>query len=55
MMTPGGDLSDNKIKYRNEDEMYITKDGKRRALKPFGEKETDVLYTYQSDGQVIES
>jgi len=55
IVKPDGDVSDIKLKYKNEDEVYITKEGKIRALNPFGEVETDVLYTYQSDGNVVES
>ena len=36
-------------------EVYITKEGKIRAINPFGELVTDLLYTYQSDGKVVES
>nr|MBC8490051.1 SBBP repeat-containing protein [Bacteroidota bacterium] len=52
---PGGDVEDIKLKYKNEDEIYITEEGKIRAVNPFGELETDVLLTYQSDGKIVES
>ncbi|MBL7128489.1 MAG: SBBP repeat-containing protein [Ignavibacteria bacterium] len=55
IVKPGGNVSDIKLKYENEDAVNLTKDGKIKALNPFGEIETDVLYTYQSDGKVIES
>ena len=55
IVRPGGNVSDIKLKYENEDAVLITKKGKMKALNPFGELETDVLYTYQSDGKVIES
>ena len=55
VVKPGGDVSDIKLKYKNEDAVYLTEDGRVRALNPFGELEIDVLYTYQSDGKVIES
>ena len=55
IVKPGGNVADIKLKYQNEDEVYITEEGKIRALNPFGELETDVLLTYQSDGKVIES
>jgi len=55
IVKPGGDVSDIKLKYKNKDDVYITEKGKIKALNPFGEIETDVLYTYQSDGKVVES
>ena len=55
IVKPGGDVKDIKLKYKNEDEVYITNEGKVRATNPFGVLETDVLYTYQSDGKVIGS
>ena len=55
IVKPGGDVSDIKLKYNYEDEVYITEEGKIRALNPFGEIETDALYTYQYDGKVVES
>ena len=55
IVKPGGKVSDIKLKYENEDVVHITEEGKVRAINPFGELETDVLYTYQSDGKVIES
>ncbi|MBC8484728.1 MAG: SBBP repeat-containing protein [Bacteroidetes bacterium] len=55
VVKPGGNVSDIKLKYNFDDEVYITKEGKIKALNPFGEIETDVLYTYQSDGKIVES
>ena len=55
IVKPGGDVAEIKLKYKNEDMVYITEEGKIRALNPFGELETDVLLTYQSDGKLIES
>ena len=62
IVKPGGDVSDIKLKYKpawqsdmNEDAVFLTEEGKIRALTPLGEIETDVLYTYQSDGKLVES
>ena len=55
IVQPGGNEADIKLKFRNEDEVYITEEGKLRAINPLGELETDVLYTYQSNGKLIES
>lgn len=55
VVKPGGDASDIKLKYKNNGDVYITKEGKIKALNPLGEIETDVLYTYQSDGKVVAS
>ena len=55
IVKPGGNVSDIKLRYENEDVVHITKEGKLRAINSFGEIETDVLHTYQSDGKVIES
>ena len=55
IVKPGGKVSDIKLKYKNEDNVYITTEGKIRAINPFGELVTDVLYTYQFDGIVVKS
>ena len=55
IVKPSGDVSDIKLKYNYVDEVYITEEGKIKALNPFGEVETNGLYTYQSNGKVIES
>ena len=55
IVKPGGNVADIKLKYENENEVYITEEDKIRAFNPFGELETDVLLTYQSDGKEVES
>ena len=55
IVKPGGDVSDIKLKYKNADGVYITDEGKIKARLGRGEIETDVLYTYQSDGKSVES
>ena len=55
VVKPGGYVSDIKLKYQNENNAYITEERKIKATNPFGELETNVLYTYQSDGKVIKS
>ena len=55
VVRPGGNVEDIKLKYRNEDEVYITEEGKVRAVNPFGELETDALLTYQSNGKFVKS
>ena len=55
VVKPGGDVSDIKLKYRNENATYLTDKRKIIATNPIGEIKNDILYTYQSDGKVVES